>query len=347
MSETIRVGVIGAGINTTLMHIPGFQAIDGVEVVSVANRSRESGQRVADEFGIPAVADTWADVIDDPGVDAICIGTWPYMHRTLVLASLDAGKHVLTEARMAMNAAEAHKMLEAARNSDRVTQIVPSPMGFRGHNAMTRMLRHGFVGEPYEVVVRFLSGDLLDREAPLHWRQKPEYSGLNVLILGIVNETLTRWLGDTTRVLASTRVFITPRRDPESGEERPVEVPDSVTVLADMACGARAIYHLSGVALAAPGSAIEIYGSEGTLVYDFQEDAIRAARLGAAELHDIDILPHEEMGWSVEADFIASIREGAPVRFTSFEDGVKYMEFIEAVSRSATSAQAVELPLVG
>ena len=48
MSETIRVGVIGAGINTTLMHIPGFQAIDGVEVVSVANRSRESGQRVAD-----------------------------------------------------------------------------------------------------------------------------------------------------------------------------------------------------------------------------------------------------------------------------------------------------------
>ncbi len=248
---------------------------------------------------------------------------------------------------MAMNAAEAHRMLEAARNSDRVTQIVPSPMGFRGHNAMTRMLRHGFVGEPYEVVVRFLSGDLLDREAPLHWRQKPEYSGLNVLILGIVNETLTRWLGDTTRVLASTRVFITPRRDPESGEERPVEVPDSVTVLADMACGARAIYHLSGVALAAPGSAIEIYGSEGTLVYDFQEDAIRAARLGAAELHDVDILPHEEMGWSVEADFIASIREGAPVRFTSFEDGVKYMEFIEAVSRSATSAQAVELPLVG
>ena len=55
MSETIRVGVIGAGTNTTLMHIPGFQAIDGVEVVSVANRSRESGQRVADQFGIPNV----------------------------------------------------------------------------------------------------------------------------------------------------------------------------------------------------------------------------------------------------------------------------------------------------
>jgi predicted dehydrogenase len=347
MPEPIRIGIIGAGQNTRERHIPGFQALEDVEIVAVCNRSRESGEFAAREFGIPHVHTDWREVIARDDLDAVCIGTWPSLHCEATLAALEAGKHVLTEARMAMNAAEAHKMLEAARNSDRVTQIVPSPMGFRGHNAMTRMLRHGFVGEPYEVVVRFLSGDLLDREAPLHWRQKPEYSGLNVLMLGIVNETLTRWLGDTTRVLASTRVFITPRRDPESGEERPVEVPDSVTVLADMACGARAIYHLSGVALAAPGSAIEIYGSKGTLVYDLQEDAIRAARLGAAELHDIDILPHEEMGWSVEADFIASIREGAPVRFTSFEDGVKYMEFVEAVSRSAASAQAVELPLVG
>ena len=92
----------------------------------MANRSRESGQRVADQFGIPVVGDTSADVIDDPDVDAICIGTWPYMHRTLVLAALDAGKHVLTEARMAMNAAEAHEMLDASLdNPDLVAQVVP------------------------------------------------------------------------------------------------------------------------------------------------------------------------------------------------------------------------------
>ncbi len=48
-NETIRIGLVGAGANTRLRHIPGFQAIDGVELVSVANRSRESGQRIADE----------------------------------------------------------------------------------------------------------------------------------------------------------------------------------------------------------------------------------------------------------------------------------------------------------
>ena len=55
-NEKIRVGIIGAGGNTTKLHIPGLQAQDGVEVVSVANRTKASGQRVAEEFGIPGVA---------------------------------------------------------------------------------------------------------------------------------------------------------------------------------------------------------------------------------------------------------------------------------------------------
>ena len=46
----IKVGIIGAGNNTRVRHIPGLQAIDGVEIVSVCNRSRESSQRAADQF---------------------------------------------------------------------------------------------------------------------------------------------------------------------------------------------------------------------------------------------------------------------------------------------------------
>jgi predicted dehydrogenase len=55
MPGTIRVGVVGAGGNTRLHHIPKLKKIDGVEVVSVANRSRASSERVAKEFGIPRV----------------------------------------------------------------------------------------------------------------------------------------------------------------------------------------------------------------------------------------------------------------------------------------------------
>ena len=52
MTDNIRVGVIGAGGNTILKHIPLLQKIDGVEVVSVANRSIKSSREVASQFGL-------------------------------------------------------------------------------------------------------------------------------------------------------------------------------------------------------------------------------------------------------------------------------------------------------
>ena len=111
--QPLRIGVIGAGANTRLRHIPGLQAIEGVTIAAVCNRTAESGQRVADEFGIPRVATDPEALFADPGIDAICIGTWPYRHREYAVRALEAGKHVLTEARLAMDAAEARAMLEA------------------------------------------------------------------------------------------------------------------------------------------------------------------------------------------------------------------------------------------
>ena len=110
----IRVGLIGAGGNVRNRHIPGFQKVDDLETVGVANRSLESSRSVADQFNIPRVYNGWRELLEDDEINAVCIGTWPYMHRTLTLAALDKGKHVLTEARMASTAQEAHDMLDAA-----------------------------------------------------------------------------------------------------------------------------------------------------------------------------------------------------------------------------------------
>ena len=88
--DTIRVGIIGAGGNTRSRHIPGLQAIEGVEIVGVCNRSQESSQRVADEFGIPKTYGNWQDAIADSDTNAIVIGTWPYMHCRATVAALQA-----------------------------------------------------------------------------------------------------------------------------------------------------------------------------------------------------------------------------------------------------------------
>ena len=129
MSEkTIRVGIVGAGANTRLRHIPCLRAQPGVELVAVASRSPESSTRAAEEHGSSRAADHWRDIVADKAIDAVCIGTWPYMHAPITIAALEAGKHVLCEARMAMNASEAHAMLRAARAQPaQVAQIVPAP----------------------------------------------------------------------------------------------------------------------------------------------------------------------------------------------------------------------------
>ena len=74
------MGLIGAGKNTCSRHIPGFQDIPGVEITGVVNRTAESSNRVAREFSIANTYDHWDQLIQDPEIDAICIGTWPYLH---------------------------------------------------------------------------------------------------------------------------------------------------------------------------------------------------------------------------------------------------------------------------
>ena len=75
INQTIRVGFMGAGANTRKHHIPKLRAQPGVELVAVANRTTESGERDAREFGIPRVYDDWRDLVRAPDVDAVCIGT--------------------------------------------------------------------------------------------------------------------------------------------------------------------------------------------------------------------------------------------------------------------------------
>src|SRR5437667_8765588 len=159
MATHLRIGLIGAGANTRSRHIPGLKAIEDVEIVAVCNRRPGLTAAVAREFGIAKTYEHWQDLVADPDIDAVVIGTWPYLHCPITLAALEAGKHVLTEARMAMSAAEAHQMLAAARrHKNLVTQVVPSPYGLKGVDFVADLIESGFLGEMREVRVYSMSG---------------------------------------------------------------------------------------------------------------------------------------------------------------------------------------------
>jgi predicted dehydrogenase len=346
--QTLRVGLIGAGANTRLRHIPGLRAVPDVEIVAVCNRRPSSTAAAAREFGIPRTHERWEALVADPEIDAIVIGTWPYLHCSITLAALEAGKHVLTEARMAMNVAEAHRMLAAARRYPRlITQVVPSPYGLKGHDVVAELIATAYLGDLREVQVVHFGGALADAVTALSWRQDATLSGYNMLTLGILHETLMRWTPPVLRVMAQVHAFIPSRIDPESGVRRPVGTPDSVQVLAVLERGARAVYHVSGVTPVGQRMDVFLYGSEGVLHYDLLRDRLWGAsrRRGQQEMEEIIIPPEKARDWRVEADFVDAIRSGAPIRLTDFATGVAYMEFTEAVARSARHGEAVELPL--
>ena len=340
--DTIKVGVIGAGGNTKSRHIPGLQAIEGVEIVGVCNRSLESSQRVADQFGIPKTYGNWQDAIADTDTHAIVIGTWPYMHCRATIAALEADKHVMCEARMAMNAREAHKMREVARQKTHlIAQIVPSPMTLRVDNTIKRLIADGYIGDVLAVEAR-AGGAFLDSEAPLQWRQDFDLSGLNIMSMGIWYEALIRWVGEATRIMAMGKTFVKMRPDAD-GVMRAVRIPEHIDVVGDLECGAQLHIQVSNVAGLAGAPEVYVFGSNGTL--RFSGNQLYGGQKADTELTEIDIPDSEAGAWRVEEEFVNAIRGEEVITHTDFETGVKYMEFTEAVTLSMQSGTAITLPL--
>jgi predicted dehydrogenase len=343
-SRTIRVGFVGAGKNTRSRHIPGFQKQAGVELVAVANRSRQSGERVAKEFGIPRVHDDWRELVAAADVDAVCIGTWPYTHCEMTLAALAAGKHVLCEARMAMDAAEGRRMLEASRRAPGlVAQLVPSPPTLEVDATLTALMAEGYVGEVLAVeLAATQNARFVDREEPLHWRHDVALSGHNVMNMGIWYEAMMRWLGPARRVMAMGKIAVPQRRD-ETGAMREVKVPDHLEILATLRAGAVARLRFSSVAALGPAGDVWIFGTDGTVRLDAEGKRLFGGRRGDTALSEIPIPAARRVGWRVEEEFINAIRGREKVSRTTFEDGVRYMEFTDAVAASLAAGRAVDV----
>lgn len=339
--EKLRIGVVGAGNNTRLRHLPGFLEIEGVSVDVVCNRSAASSRSVAEAFGIARIADKWEDVVADPEIDAICIGTWPYLHAEITIAALAAGKHVLTEARMAMNSEEAEAMVEASLNRpELVAQIVPSPFTLKWDATIRKILASGELGKLREISFSKALGINVDSDAALNWRQDRALSGNNTLMLGIYYEVVKRWIGEEPdRLLAHGGVFTKQRRSRAEGVLASVEIPETIDVIAEYESGLRLNARMTGLELGAGLDCYVIAGSEGTLRLDLSTGRLSKTLLGGGETV-VEPRAEDCAVWEVEADFVRSIRDGAPIDLTNFEDGLAYMRFTDAAIKSLAEDSA-------
>lgn len=338
-NKRIRIGIVGAGGIVKARHLPALLAMPEVEIVAVCNSTLESSKSFcANHLPLAEPMEHWPELVSRDDIDAVWIGTTPQLHADITCYALRAGKHVFCQARMAMDNAEAQLMWETSiSNPELVAMLCPPPYGMKGDLVIKRLLSENAIGHPVQVVLHSMNAAFLDADAPAHWRQRSEISGLQVLTLGIYVEVIQRWLGDIVAVFADGAVVYGLRQGYE------VEIPDLLHVLCHFRNGARGSLIFSGVAANAPQDGVEIYGTEGTLTYNFVTDEIRLGKPGG-ELQTVPIPSSEAKEWTVERDFInAVLNPSDPRPRPDFTEGTKYMRVVQAAAESMDGGDLVRV----
>src|SRR3981081_2311991 len=163
----LQIGIVGAGNVVKTRHLPALKKIPDVEVVAICNSTYESSEKFCVEFTPEAVPyGNWAELVADPDIDIIWIGTPPYLHSTIAVSALEAGKHVFSQARMAMNLPEPLEMEAAAhRNPHLVTMVCPPPHGLRGSLFIQKLVAEDYLGTPHHLRLQSFTGSYIDPEA--------------------------------------------------------------------------------------------------------------------------------------------------------------------------------------
>jgi predicted dehydrogenase len=271
----------------------------------------------------------WEDVVDHDEVDIVWIGATPYMHHDVTDFALNCGKHVFCQARMAATRAEAERMWEAAqRYPERVTALCPPPHGMKNGLYLQKLLAEGAIGTPYHALLHSYNDAWINPEAPLHWRQDAIISGIHIMTLGIYVEVLQRWFGNIKQVQARGRIVI-PQRPNGS-----VEIPDLLHVNAGFSSGLEAALLFSGVASHAPGDKLRVFGSHGSLSYEFTTDEIIIGTTNSSPTQ-VQVPTSYQRQWTVEQDFIHAVRHPSEPRpKPDFTEGTLYMRVVDAVNRA-------------
>jgi len=351
--ERVRVSFIGAGGICEQRHLPGLAQIPGIEFVAVCNRGAESSERIKQKWRFARSETDWRKVIDDPQVDAIFIGTWPYLHRELSIAALAAGKHVFCQARMCMDWAEAQQMTAAAAaHPQLVSMVCPSPFRVRWERVVKEVLASSDFG-PLKLVTVFSTSSANINSSSISWRERVEFSGQNILQVGIYAETLHAWCGEYESLTASTSFPLPEKFDPAGGRYE-VRVPQVVTIKGELTSGAQASEHHSGLS-ETEASQIMLHSEQQTCAVDLLEGDVSFLLQESADSSESVIEKQivDSIGdpWQVEAEFIAAVRaarRGESWRSAArinpdFHEAARYMLKLQAIHDSAAQQRAIAL----
>jgi D-xylose 1-dehydrogenase (NADP+, D-xylono-1,5-lactone-forming) len=197
----LRWGVLGAADIANKAVIPAILAAGG-ELVALASRDPNRGGDVAAGFGIPQLCPSYEALLE-VDLDAVYIPLPNSLHRPWTLRALAAGKHVLCEKPLALTAAEAKEMKEAAAQA----QLVLAEAVMYRYHPRWQVVR-GLVGDGSVGSLRHLQGTFTFPLGPgpdIRW--EPTLGGGALYDIGSYLVNASRWLaGEPTRVLARAEI---------------------------------------------------------------------------------------------------------------------------------------------
>ncbi len=191
MDRKIRVALIGCG-NISNSHTGGYKAVPELaDVVACCDLDEKKAKAYAEHYNIPAYYTDYNEMLAKENLDAVSVCTWNAAHAGATIAALNAGCNVLCEKPMAMNAAEAKEMEEAAKKNGKLLMIGFVRRFGNDADILKRFIDAGTMGDVY-----FAKATYLRRSGcPGGWFGDKKYSGGGPLIdLGVHVIDLCRYL---------------------------------------------------------------------------------------------------------------------------------------------------------
>jgi len=353
----MKVAIIGASF-AKAAYLPALRHVEGAEVVAIASGRLSSAQAAATEFGVPHAYDDWQAMLERHKVDLVCIATPTVLHAPQTLKAIAQGANVLCEKPTAMDAGEAHAMLDAADAAGRI-HMVDHELRFNPNRArVAEMIAQGDLGEIRHVNIANI-GDSWANPASRpkgDWWSMADQGGGRLGANGSHQVDMLRWwLGEVAWVSGAAPTIIPDRTDKTTDEAWTATADDLAWMSLEMATGAIAQVFMSGVAAHNIGNLTQVFGSKGTVTLDNADEKLWFAKAGQGfdEITETDpnaALPGLNPGiWNVSVvsvmrELAGAIAQGRGLqRGATFADGLANQKVLDAVRISGTERRWVRL----
>jgi len=247
----------------------------GAKVVAIASRNPDRAEVIAKEFGIEHVAADWQELVRHPDVDLVSIVTPPSTHMEITLAALEQGKAVLCEKPMALNAAEAARMVEKAKAAGVLALIDHELRFLNSRRVMRGMLQTGAIGSVRHCNYVFRSDYRGIADRAWDWWSDETMGGGALGAIGSHVVDSFRWILSTevTKVLGMLTTHIKQRPDKAGGGMREVTTDDEAKLLFRFSDGphTEAATGAASISVIESGryeNRFEIYGTKGALMVE-------------------------------------------------------------------------------